>query len=527
MRLASNVTALALLAVGTASAQPDPTDPALYAPLGVGSEWRYQRWTDLETELKGLEYVRRRVVGTVEVEGVEYAVVEQDVTLAVISAWREDGRDTLRFDADRAVVVRLEGGAEVVRSCPLDAAFGTTVTCEVGGEPAAYVVDGSAEDGQKVFEAAVVGDPFPVYEAGIGLVAIDNRVDTAETVTDRLSLYYASVVGPDGTVTEYGYEGEDGVPDVEPDPTDPARYVPLHVGFVREDYKSQGGNGAFRKRTEVLRDTTVDGRTYAVVWSARVPTAFAFEPAVPVPVEWGEGETDLLRYDALSTRVVRLADEGTEEPVVPPLGAPFGTLALLGDEPLWGEPLPDGREGDFVVSGALSVTYPIAGEAVAFRAKKSFTPVPVSFIYDGPDPRWTYLTGVGRLPPAYYFSCAPPLCGEVITYLRTRDAAGEVVEVGQPLPTDGEAVPEARPFGLGVAPTPTAGPLALVVDVPTAGIVALDAFDALGRRVWRHEAPLGAGRQRVEVDASGWASGVYVVRATVGGERVTATAVRR
>ena len=64
---------------------------------------------------------------------------------------------------------------------------------------------------------------------------------------------------------------------------------------------------------------------------------------------------------------------------------------------------------------------------------------------------------------------------------------------------------------------------AILVGV-AGGAVTLEAFDARGRQVWAREV---LGLQPVSVDASGWAPGLYLVRARTGTEDVTTTIVRR
>ena len=86
-----------------------------------------------------------------------------------------------------------------------------------------------------------------------------------------------------------------------------------------------------------------------------------------------------------------------------------------------------------------------------------------------------------------------------------------------------EAPPEAAALALAAHPSPTAGPLAVTL-AGARGPVLLEAFDALGRRVLaRTVAP----EARAEVDASGWAPGLYVLRATAGGAMATVRVVRR
>ncbi len=86
---------------------------------------------------------------------------------------------------------------------------------------------------------------------------------------------------------------------------------------------------------------------------------------------------------------------------------------------------------------------------------------------------------------------------------------------------------EAPAFSLSAMPNPTTGPLALSLTVPAAGPVAVEAFDALGRRVYHAEEELTAGEHTLVLDASAWVSGPYVVRAGSGGGTASVRIVRR
>ncbi len=95
-------------------------------------------------------------------------------------------------------------------------------------------------------------------------------------------------------------------------------------------------------------------------------------------------------------------------------------------------------------------------------------------------------------------------------------------------PVAGESgAPSANVLALIAAPNPTSGVLRLTLAVPETETVTVEAFDALGRRVWQQEATLAAATLVVVADASAWAPGVYVVRATVGQATATARIVRR
>ena len=89
-------------------------------------------------------------------------------------------------------------------------------------------------------------------------------------------------------------------------------------------------------------------------------------------------------------------------------------------------------------------------------------------------------------------------------------------------PVAGEPAPTAPALALRVAPNPADGPVTLAVD-GTALPVTVEAFDALGRRVWR-----GSVAGEATVDARRWAPGVYVLRATApGGATSVSRFVRR
>ena len=401
---------LLLAPLAAAQTTPDPTPPASYSPLGVGSEWVYVTHSAYDRDRPDDELYRRdRVAEAVAVGGVEYAVVVREEASQSVPAWFGAGRDTVRFDPERAVVVRLEGGAEAVRSCPLDAAFGATVACDVDGGPASVTVAGGLGEGwfsrepgaRKQFVPADPGAPAPVYEAGVGFVGFGDGGFDPYLFNDRPALYSAVVVGPDGERTRYGArEPFRSVRDVEADPTPPTLYYPLHVGFVREEFRSDGVVGAWHHRFEIRADSVVDGQTYAVEWrSGRVFAGYVAFPRdvparLPDSTDWGEGTVRLLRYDPASTRVLALAEGGGEEPVTPPLGAAFGTLVALDDDP---RPLPDGRAADFVVGGRLDEDVEVGQAAVRSKAVKWFRPVPLYDRegYPAPD---LYGARVGPLP---------------------------------------------------------------------------------------------------------------------------------
>ncbi|MEM1116101.1 MAG: T9SS type A sorting domain-containing protein [Bacteroidota bacterium] len=517
--------ALALLALATAlpasgqDAVPDTTNPARYYPLGIGDEWRYMRWANVGDWGADEVYERRRAVDDVSVDGVLYTVVLRESASFSVPSWYEVARDTLRYDSTRALIIQRVDGRDTDASCPLGADYGSQVECLIDG--VLYTTTVLGGEGIKRFAPSEVAVPHPVYVSGVGFVGFDN--EPSDRHTDFPDLFYAQI---DSDEVEYDYEAHPSgyVPDMREDSSPPWLYFPLHDGFVRESYHAQGGFGATRTRTEVLGDSLSEGQMYKVIWSATVPTEFAFTPTErPDSLEWGEGEVTLARYDTTSTQVMRKTESG-EAPLTPPLGASIGSLANLGESP---RSLPDGRTGDFAVFGATSQSLTISSDEVIVDAVKSFAPVPQSLIYDGPDQNWTYGLRIGRLPIAHYFTCGPPLCVQRITYVRTLDAQGQVVEYGATVPTNADGFVRSTRLGVRLSPNPASGPLAIALTLPEAAAVTVEAFDALGRRVARTEAVLPTGAQRLALDATAWASGLYVVRVTAGDATASGTVVRR
>ena len=80
---------------------------------------------------------------------------------------------------------------------------------------------------------------------------------------------------------------------------------------------------------------------------------------------------------------------------------------------------------------------------------------------------------------------------------------------------------EASGARLRVSPNPTSGAVRIALEVGTPEAVAVTVYDARGRTVWASGAGPARGDHAWEVDTSGWAAGVYVVRAEIGGEVVS------
>ena len=84
----------------------------------------------------------------------------------------------------------------------------------------------------------------------------------------------------------------------------------------------------------------------------------------------------------------------------------------------------------------------------------------------------------------------------------------------------------ASPHPVAVAPNPASSSARLLVTAPQAGAASVQVVDAQGREVAHvYAGPLAAGATPLGLDTSGWATGVYVVRATVGGPTQTARLV--
>ena len=104
---------------------------------------------------------------------------------------------------------------------------------------------------------------------------------------------------------------------------------------------------------------------------------------------------------------------------------------------------------------------------------------------------------------------------------------GWMFRTASPFVVAGAGSPEVAPgVSLSVRPIPTGGTVWVVVEAPAPGDAVVVVLDALGRAVARvHAGPVAAGATPFALDTSGFAAGVYVVRATVGGTTTTARLV--
>lgn len=493
---------LACLVAAAPSAQdgtPDPTPPEAYYPLDVGNEWVYV--ANYHTAY------REVVVGDTVVSGVSYAVVARTSIAGEDWGHMDTTRFFVRIDPETSHVVFLQEGAEVTDGCPLTADFpdGTegsrpvycgTVEATLTGGPDQYIEPGLIFfEILDAFVATAKSFHFPdgtgvEYAAGIGRVARYWTDPTHGLVEERI--VYSRVGGVETGLTS------------RPDPTDPAAYYPLAVGTERESLRGNAGTLVHTRRV-VTRDTTIGGVSYAVE-----RTFVVTGHGVP---EWGDGLTRFLRYDEATTAVNQRLPDGSERAVTCPFGTPFWVVVQCPGFPA----VAAGSAGD----GSVTV----AGESVPTAAVKGFWGLDPIADTGGPAP---YAAGLGELAISDFGPCGgPPICFDEITYLRLVDPDGTVREYGARYPVVANERPGAGALAVAAFPNPSAGPLTVAVDSPAAANITLEAFDALGRRVWLETAVLDVGRERVDIDASRWAPGLYVIRALADGSAVTTIAVRR
>jgi len=83
------------------------------------------------------------------------------------------------------------------------------------------------------------------------------------------------------------------------------------------------------------------------------------------------------------------------------------------------------------------------------------------------------------------------------------------------------APPSTTPRGfalLGAQPNPFNPTTTLVLEVHQPGILDVRLMDLVGRSVWSHQEHVASGQHRIQVDGSGFASGLYFVHARMGHE---------
>ena len=497
---------LLLLVAPFAAAQttvPDTLAPERYAPLGLGDRWEYQRDGG---PAPGPTYLRRTVVGDTTIDGDQWAVQREQGFRPTFypddsrTVWTrtEDVRRYYRFDADLAnVVERDDGAVSPVYRCrldlpvpvPQDGGGGVRLCSDPEVRLSSFTSDPSYSKTVRVGEDGTV-------EASI--VFSESFFSGPELALDVGEVRGVSGEGPVEFVLAYADVGDEtrgepieGMPYV-PDPTPPASYYPLGVG---DEWIYSQNNAAFRgyTRRTVVRDSIVEGRAYAVVES----TLYDLRADVP---SWSRPRQRLLRFDSTTTNVMEL---GSEVEVV--------AISNLGEDFL---ACPTPADGGRCPPFYDYASYP--GELVPVMIGEEVVLVPsVKFRRGGTeDVRYPGLAaGIGQIQGNDQ--------GDRFEYARVGD-----VEYGShPVATTDRPAPPA--FTVTAGPNPTAGLVTLALDLPAPADVAVEAFDVLGRRVWRATAPLGAGRQTVALDAGAWAPGLYVVRVTAGGAARAVRVVRR
>ncbi len=289
-----------------------------------------------------------------------------------------------------------------------------------------------------------------------------------------------------------------------PDPTPAAAYYPLAVGNQWEyrDYDPTPLSERYPfERVTVTGQTTIGGTPYFTVVTQQ------FRPWYENT--WDVRQSDaLIRFDAPAAMVRRAVNGGTRE---------VDVLACRLDLPIpaGGASVPCGTAPDpsYSVFPGTAVTI---GADVVVRSVRSQT--------------WLYFTtrfaaDIGIIGIA---GCEISCTDQRLEYARVGSMTfGEPIP-GLPAFVAGEAgAAPAAALALLAAPNPTDGALRLALTLPAAQTVRLEAFDALGRRMWQQSAALGSGAQSVPVDASAWAPGLYLVRASAGSASASARVVRR
>ncbi len=286
---------------------------------------------------------------------------------------------------------------------------------------------------------------------------------------------------------------------IVPDTTAPERYFPLQVGNVWEYDDWQIGIFPFPpmhvgyERWVVTGEADVGGEAYAVL----SVSSFASNGAR------GPVRTRYVRFD--TSRAVVLERSGEDEGV-------FEFLPCELDTPFF--PVSECTEsagGAYVYGvghgqGVLDVTTSV----------KRFDRIGASYYV---------AAGIGFVRQAG----SDLKGGRDLTLLYARVAGrrhGTPVPV---LPVVVSTGPDAASpaLALRAAPNPPSGLTTLSLAMPAGGVVTVDAFDTLGRRVYHSTPSLATGTHALDLDTSAWAPGLYVVRATAGGTTAATRVVRR
>ena len=479
MRLAPLFALAALVAPALhAQTAPDPNPPASYYPLAVGNRWEYRIDNPGPTPPGVATHFRRTIVADTLVGGNRWSVRRTQNFRYYFQQWESvnDFRSVVRFDPVAAnVLLRTPAGETVAEfACRLDGPI-------TGPPPTSPSSVGCLQYGSYSKRIEGTGVVMNYYYPFTGITFRSETGVVSESYEGGATagLVYASVGN------ERTGQSVVGMPNV-PDLTKPEAYYPLAVGnewqyedCVREGSPSCNISHQYVRRT-VARDTVIAGARYFAEVERRYTTSGA-------PL--GRSER-LLRFRG-ATLVRR--EGGADVSISCPLNADFDTPAIA-------------CPGYF------------GGAPARVLAQGSPWSVPAGKVYIiANDYSEAYTAGVGLVRTAMWTS---PF---TLRYARI----GGTVVFGSVLVGGEATAPPSSALALRASPNPTAGALRLTLTLPEAQTVTVEAFDALGRRVWQQTVALSAGPQTLAVDASAWAPGVYVVRATAGQASATARVVRR
>lgn len=501
------IVALASLAADAQTVDPNP--PWSYDPIEVGNARSYAL-----DAVGPVRYSRTDSPASITVDGHRWVIrrtqqFRRDTVLRNEVWSRDESRVLVRYDSAAAnVVVRnLRGGERMLYPCRLDLPVppaGESAPCG-GGASYRVNLEADVEVGGRVvrtavrsFDGAILG---PRLAAGIGNIGAQDL---------RLA---GAVVGGDTLFTE-----PPPFPSSRPDPVAGWRYVPFADGNEWQYESGRVGPGGARIVEEVLwyrmgsLTSVADHLFHTLSTSVCSPE---MEGCI------GLLEERYVRYDTLSGYTA----------------GPLGVESRYGDVPTrfrspcpFDEPvnLPGAADPVFCsVAGGVGVTAVSfggrteteAGVPVESESFKVFLSVDLS---QGGPPAPVYAADIGSLAS----SMAAPITYEGLSYARLVQPNGSVLEVGRRYAVSADDALEPETFALEVGPNPTSGSLSVALEAATPSVVTLEVFDVLGRQVHVLEVAV-AGRTQVDLDASRWATGLYVVRARSGLEVETATVVRR
>lgn len=280
------------------------------------------------------------------------------------------------------------------------------------------------------------------------------------------------------------------------------RYYPLAVGNVWEFRVAEGEPLLIH---DIISDSLANDRTYYVMQRTSWDSGFFGAP------------TDGLSILSRDTVFVRYVDAGgvmiVDSPDVDSLATPMDTPFVDGIRGYYdlrvdfGDSVQVSSSPDFFyqVTGGYDQPVDISGQTYHPPALKNFDG---GLIWEG------YAIDIGLL-------YSQNLWGPRLTY-----ASVDGTEYGisrNPVHTSVESVLPANLQLDGPFPNPTRGSATFLISVRRAGPVELEAFDMLGRRIWRSRiSAAGSDRQPVDIAVDNWPTGTYFVRlSTEGGQSIS------